>query len=97
MGLVLSWDHGTRIYLRLDPKWKGRVSKIRPFIQNNIGTFCLLYINFFLFQKCITLFFYVARVNPITCLAFIGFQKKKTITKFVGSRFMRQFQRQRSG
>jgi hypothetical protein len=27
LGLVLQWDHGTRIYLRLDPKWKGRVSK----------------------------------------------------------------------
>ncbi len=24
LGLVLQWDHGTRIYLRLDPKWKGR-------------------------------------------------------------------------
>lgn len=26
LGLVLQWDQGTRIYLRLDPKWKGRVS-----------------------------------------------------------------------
>ena len=25
LGLVLQWDHGTRVYLRLDPKWKGRV------------------------------------------------------------------------
>lgn len=24
LGLVLQWDEGTRVYIRLDPKWKGR-------------------------------------------------------------------------
>ncbi|XP_066594945.1 hemocytin-like [Prorops nasuta] len=25
LGLVLQWDKGTRVYIKLDPKWKGRV------------------------------------------------------------------------
>lgn len=26
LGLVVHWDKGTRVYVKVDPKWKGRVS-----------------------------------------------------------------------
>ncbi len=42
LGLVLQWDHGTRIYLRLDPKWKGRVS-VSLFMITVIHAFPLLF------------------------------------------------------
>lgn len=35
LGLVLQWDHGTRVYLRLDPKWKGRVSSFFVYFGRN--------------------------------------------------------------
>lgn len=26
LGLVVHWDRGTRVYVKVNPKWKGRVS-----------------------------------------------------------------------
>ena len=43
LGLVLQWDHGTRVYLRLDPKWKGRVRGLcGNFNDNELDDFQIL-------------------------------------------------------
>lgn len=28
LGLVIHWDKGTRVYVKVNPKWKGRVRKV---------------------------------------------------------------------
>ncbi|XP_044578140.1 hemocytin isoform X1 [Cotesia glomerata] len=35
LGLVLQWDKGTRVYVKLDPKWKGRTKGLCGDYNNN--------------------------------------------------------------
>lgn len=35
LGVVIQWDEGTRVYVRVDPKWKGRVRGLCGDFNNN--------------------------------------------------------------
>lgn len=39
LGIVLQWDKGTRVILKADPKWKGRVIKYSEFAFISKATF----------------------------------------------------------
>jgi hypothetical protein len=44
LGVVLQWDRGTRVYVRVDPKWKDRVSDT-SFNMESFFFFLLIFIH----------------------------------------------------
>lgn len=70
LGLVLQWDHGTRAHIRLDPKWKGLVSRTssHPIIlKSHINTFIFWFYRVFFFKWIIIWFDFILSSRCAVC------------------------------
>lgn len=40
LGIVIHWDKGTRVYVKVDPRWKDRVRNILIYQGNIFDSIC---------------------------------------------------------